>query len=103
MSYTWIKQNDNKTYSVFFDDEFYKLFHQYYIKGSYENVLYRLFGLLPQDFYHYVGATFHASYRPSQSLHSLIYMEFINRKDAIMFANEIDRRITYCKAHGVFN
>ena len=103
MSYTRIEQNDDKTYSIFFDDSFYKIFYQFYNGNSYFNVLYRLFGLLPQDFYHMVGARYNAIYKPSPYLKTLIYMQFKNKSDAIKFANEIDKRIDFYNNRGDFD
>ena len=39
-------------YTIVMTDEFYKYCQPLYEKGSYFNIVYRLFGLLPQDFYH---------------------------------------------------
>ena len=95
MIYTNVDLKEDKNYSISFNDNFYEVFTPYYEKDSYYNVLYRLFGLLPQDFYHYVGAVFHAHFRPSPNLNFNIYMRFKNKQDAINFASEIDRRLTY--------
>ena len=95
MKLTRIEQNEDKTYSLYFDEDFYKYFTKYYKKDSYFNILYRIFGLLPQDFYHYIGATFGAQFKPSPLLHNFIYTFFIDKQNAIAFANEVDRRLTY--------
>ena len=102
MSYTRIEQNPDKTYSLYFNDNFYTIFTPYYRSGSYYTILYRLFGLLPQDFYHYAGATYHATFKPSPHLKSNIYMLFSNKNDIMAFANEIDKRISYCVKRGDF-
>ena len=103
MKYTRIVQNEDKSYSVYFNDDFYTIFYQYYDGDSYFNVVYRLFGLLPQDFYHYIGATYHAYFKPSKYLSNFIYTLFKEKNDAIKFANEIDNRIEYCVKRGDFN
>lgn len=101
MKLTRIEQQEDKSYMIFFDEDFYKHFTQFYVKNSFFNILYRIFGLLPQDFYHYVGATYHAHYKPS-SLIRAVHMLFKNKSDAINFANEIDRRLTYIIKKGDF-
>lgn len=103
MKYTRIVQNEDKSYSIYFDDDFYTIFYQYYEGDSYFNIVYRLFGLLPQDFYHYVGATYNAYFKPSKYVNGFIYTLFKEKKDAIKFANEIDKRIDYCVKRGDFN
>ena len=95
MSYIEILQNDNKTYSFHFSSEFYKIFEPYYQGDSYFNILYRLFGLLPQDFYHMLGSTYHATFSPSKLVSFVIHTEFPNKTDIINFANEVDKRINY--------
>lgn len=95
MKYTIINQNEDKTYSIAFDEDFYKIFRPYYKGDSYFNILYRLYGLLPKNFYHYIGTKFNAHYKPSPYLHSLIYMYFTNKEDAINFADDIDYRLNY--------
>lgn len=102
MSYTRIQINDDKTYSVFWSDAFYPLFHPYYIRGSYFNVMYRLFGLLPRDFYHYIGATYNATFRKSPVLANYIYVRFNKQSDAERFAAEVNHRIEYCVKRGDF-
>ena len=103
MKLTRIEQNEDKTYSLYFDEDFYRHFSQYYIKSSYYNILYRIFGLLPQDFYHYIGATYNASFKPSPNLHDFIYTLFINKSDAIAFSNEVNKRLTQIISREDFN
>lgn len=103
MKLTRVEQNEDKTYTFHFDEDFYKYFSKYYKKHSYFNILYRIFGLLPQDFYHYIGNTFKAHFKPSPYLHSLIYTYFINKEDAIAFTNEIDKRLTQIISREDFN
>ena len=98
MTFTLVEQNEDKTYSIKYSPKFYELFAPYYEGDSYHNVLYRLFGLLPQDFYHMVGAQYNAKFKPSITINTNIYTLFDKKTDAIAFANEIDRRITYIKS-----
>lgn len=95
MSYLTIEQNDDKTFSFHFSSNFYNIFTPYYRGGSYFNILYRLFGLLPQDFYHMLGAKYHATFVPSKLVKFVIYTKFSNKADIINFANEVDKRINY--------
>ena len=94
MKLTRIVTNDDNTYSLYFDEDFYKYFNPYYVKSSYYNILYRIFGLLPQDFYHYIGATYNAQFKPSPIIKGFIYTQFKNKNDIIQFANEVDKRLT---------
>lgn len=102
MNFTKINQNEDFSYSIFFNENFYKIFSPYYDGDSYFNILYRLFGMMPQDFYHYVGATYKAFFKPSAFLKNHIYMQFKVKELAAKFADEIDRRITYCVNRGDF-
>ena len=47
-------EQDNDTYVIKMTDKFYKYTLPYF-NQSYFNILYRLFNLLPKDFYHYIG------------------------------------------------
>lgn len=102
MTYFNIEQDGSFNYSLRFNDNFYKVFEPYYKGDSYWNLLYRLFGMLPQDFYHYVGATYHALFKPSPYVKTVIYMYFKKKEHAIQLANEIDKRINYCVERGDF-
>ena len=102
MTYTEIDTYENNTYYVRFSADFINLFKQYCTGGSYFNILYRLFGLLPQDFYHYVGTTYNASFQPNPNFKHHIRTQFKNKNDAINFANEIDKRIKYFIDRGDF-
>lgn len=93
--YTRIEQMDNKNYEIYFTDKFYENFYPYYNGSSYFNILYRLFGLLPRDFYHMVGASYHAIYVPSRFIKNFIHMQFQNKTDAANFCREVDHRIQY--------
>ena len=102
MSYVKIEQNEDFTFSIAFTEKFYEVFEKYYKGGSYFNILFRLFGMLPQDFYHYVDAVYGASFKPSKFLMNFIHMSFKVKDNAIRFADEIDRRIKYCVDRGDF-
>lgn len=94
MIYTELEY-DNKTYEVRFSQAYIDLFKKYCTGGSYHTILYRLFGLLPQDFYHYIQQTYNASFAPSPYLKIYIKTQFVHKQDAINFAAEIERRIKY--------
>ena len=102
MTYTRIEKNEDGYYSFYFNDNFYNLFQPHYSGGSYHNVLWRLFGLAPQDFYHYLGAHYNANFKPSSIISFHIYPLFTTKEDAIAFTNEVDKRITYCVNRGDF-
>lgn len=102
MKYTTIAVNDDNTYSIYFSDAFYTLVKSTYHNESYFNIYYRLFGLLPQDFYHYVGATYNAKFVPCPHLQNLIYMRFTTKQFAELFCKEVDKRITYFANRGDF-
>lgn len=102
MIYTMIDTYDNNTYHVRFTSEFINLFKPYCTRGSYINILYRLFGLLPQDFYHYLHNQYNASFQPNPYIKRHIRVQFKNKQDAIQFANEIDNRIKYFVNRGDF-
>lgn len=95
MKYTKIEVNDNETYSIYFTNKFYDIFTPYYQCGSYFNILYRLFGLLPQDFYHMAAQSYNATFQPNPYVKKHIRMQFKNKADAIKLCNEIDSRISY--------
>lgn len=103
MKFTHIEKMEDDSYMLYFDDDFYKHFTKYYVKSSYSNILYRIFGLLPQDFYHYVGTTYNAHFKPSPYIKTSIRMLFKDKKDAIKFANEVDRRLEQVVKREDFN
>lgn len=102
MIYTELDQYDNGTYYIRFTHAFINLFKEYCTGGTYHTILYRLFGLLPQDFYHYLNTQYNASFQPNPYIKRHIRTQFKNKNDAIKFANEIDRRIKYFIDKGDF-
>lgn len=102
MIYTELDTYDNNTYYVRFSWAYIDLFKKYNTGGSYYNILYRLFGLLPQDFYHYLNKQYNASFQPNPYVKCHIRVQFKNKQDAINLANEIDRRIKYFVNRGDF-
>lgn len=102
MTYTELSSYDNGTYRVAFTNAFIDLFKKYCTGGSYYNILYRLFGLLPQDFYHYINKKYNASFQPNPYVKRHIRVQFKNKDDAINFATEIDNRIKYFIKKGDF-
>ena len=99
MKYTKLEQYENGTYGIYFTDNFYNLFERYYQPGnyfnSYFNILFRLFGLLPQDFYHMVGSQYKAIFQPDPYYKHHIRLQFKTKQDGEQFLKEIDRRIEY--------
>ena len=103
MKYLEARENTNKTYSIQFTNHFYDIFRPYIQKGgSYFNVLYRLFGMLPQDFYHYIGSTYHATFKRSNLIKDIIYVEFSDKTDVQSFIKEIEGRLNFCEKAGFF-
>ena len=100
--YFKIAQDENKTYEVRMTEKFYKYACPFYKKDSYYNIIYRLFNLLPKDFYHYIGTTYHAQFQKSKYIRH-VHMTFKNEKDAKNFCNELNRRFHYCVERGDFN
>lgn len=102
MNFTEIRKDDDGTYRVYFNENFYSCFIAYYDGDSYFNIYYRLFGLPPKDFYHFLGAKYNAQFKRSSTTPNLIHHYFSKREDAIAFANEVDRRLNYCRSRGDF-
>ena len=94
-------EQDNDIYVIMMTDKFYKYTLPYF-NQSYFNILYRLFNLLPKDFYHYIGTTYHAQFQKSKYIRH-VHMTFKNEKDAKNFCNELNRRFHYCIERGDFN
>lgn len=96
MKYIKVEESFGGGYELFFTNEFYKVFSPYYNhKNSYFNMMFKVFGLLPQDFYHYVGSNYGASFRPHKYVKKHITMFWEDKKKATLFAQEVDKRITY--------
>ena len=91
--YFRIEENENK-YTIKMTDKFYE-YMALYFHQSYFNIMYRLFNLLPRDFYHYLGYTYHASFQKSKYI-NFIHMYFENIKDAKEFCKELNKRFQYC-------
>ena len=71
MRFVKARENKNNTYSLQFTTYFYDIFRPYITKGgSYYNILYRLFGMQPADFYHWLGATYNAVFKRSTLISS---------------------------------
>lgn len=94
-------EQDNDIFDIKMTEKFYKLTSRYF-NDSYFNIFYRLFNLLPQDFYHYVGFKYKARFQKSKYLSNFVKMFFKNKKDAELFCKEINRRFQYCVDRGDF-
>ena len=68
--YYRIEEYEGKYY-IKMTDKFYNLTIKYFAH-SYLNLMYRLFDMLPRDFYHYVGFVYNASFQKNK------YINFIN-------------------------
>lgn len=94
-------EQDEDQFDIKMTDKFYKLALPYF-HDSYFNIMYRLFNLLPKDFYHYVGYKYHARFQKSKYLSNFIKMSFKEEKDANDFCKELNRRFQYCVTRGDF-
>lgn len=99
--YFRIEQNEDKNYLLKMTNKFYELCQPYF-NNSYYNILFRLFNLLPQDFYHYVGAYYHAQFQKHKYLSSFVQMSFTKEQDAKNFCKECNSRLHYCVQRGDF-
>lgn len=97
-----VEKNTDKTYSLTLTDAFYEKMYPYYCGGSYWNIMYRLFNMLPQVFYHYVGFVYNASFKKSDSIRH-IYMFWVNKDDAKKFCEDLNARFDTCVKRGDFN
>ena len=100
--YFKIEQDENKNYEIRMTEKFYNFTQSFYRKDSYFNIFYRLFNLLPKDFYHYIGTHYNAQFQKSKYIRH-IHMTFKNEKDAKNFCKELNRRFHYCVERGDFN
>ena len=86
----------NSQWSIYFTAEFYNKFHQYYNHdGSYFNILYRVFGILPQDFYHMAAAVYNASFILNPYYKKHVLMVFKNKNDGERLCKEINTRLSH--------
>ena len=100
--YFKIEQDENKNYEVRMTEKFYEHAYPFYKKDSYFNIFYRLFNLLPKDFYHYIGVQYHAQFQKSKYIR-YVKMSFKKEEDAKDFCKELNRRFHYCIIRGDFN
>ena len=98
--YFRIEEDENK-YSIKMTENFYKYTTPYFHQ-SYFNIMYRLFDLMPRDFYHYVAYTYHAVFQKSKYI-KFIHMYFENINDAKQFCKELNSRFQYCVDREYFN
>ena len=98
--YFRIEEDENK-YSIKMTENFYKYTTPYFHQ-SYFNIMYRLFNLMPRDFYHYVGYTYHAVFQKSKYI-NFIHRYFENINDAKQYCKELNSRFQYCVDREYFN
>ena len=94
-------EQDNDIYVIMMTDKFYKYTLPYF-NDSYFNIMYRLFNLLPKDFYHYVGFKYKAQFQKSKYLSNFVKMSFKEKENAETFCKEVNRRFQYCINRGDF-
>ena len=102
MKYFKVERNEHEHFEVKLAEHFYELVYPFYKKDSYFNIFYRLFNLLPKDFYHYVSYTYHAQFQKSKYIRH-VKMSFKKEEDAKNFCKELERRFLYCVERGDFN
>ena len=100
--YFKIEQDENKNYEVRMTEKFYEHAYPFYKKDSYFNIFYRLFNLLPKDFYHYIGYKYNAQFQKSKYLANFVKTSFKKKEDAENFCKECNRRFQYCVERGDF-
>ena len=101
-NYTKLEQYDNGTYGIFFNDAFSDLFAKYCTSGSYFTIVFRLFGLLPYDFFQWCAREFNATFEPNPYIKTHIRMQFKNKSDALKLCAKINARINYYVEQGRF-
>ena len=94
-------EQDSDNYIIMMTEKFYKYTTPYF-NNSYFNIMYRLFNLLPKDFYHYVGFKYKAQFQKSKYLSNFVKMSFKKELDAKEFCKELNRRFHYCVERGDF-
>lgn len=94
-------EQDGNEYNIKMTEHFYK-YTQPYFNDSFFNIFYRLFNLLPKDFYHYVGYKYKAQFQKSKYLSNFVRMSFSKEKDARDFCKEVNTRFQYCVIRGDF-
>lgn len=82
-------------YTVRLSNEFYKYVTPYYKGDSYWNIVYRLYNLLPYDFYHYISSVYHAHYRKMDKIRWFKIL-FYDKKDCEAFCRDLNTRMEYC-------
>ena len=95
-------EQDEENFIIYMNDKFYEYCGKYSKNESFFNIIYRLFNLLPKDFYHYVGYKYNASFKKCDYLY-FVKMFFKEKKDAQAFCKELNRRVQYCVDRGDFN
>lgn len=95
-------EQDEDCYIIYMKEKFYDYCSPYANGQSFFNITYRLFNLLPKDFYHYVGYKYHAQFKKCDFLR-FVRMTFKEEKDAKDFCKELNRRFHYCVQRGDFD
>ena len=98
--YFYCEKESNNLYTIRMKGAFYKVLGRCEC-GSYYNIIPRLFDLLPQDYYHYVAATYNAKLIKSVYF-SAIYIYFSTLEDAKALCSELNRRFEICVSRGDF-
>ena len=101
--YYFCEVHENKTYGIRMTNKFYSYTEKFYCGDSYYNMMFRLFGLLPKDFFHYISSKYNAKFEEHPSLKNYIRTVFTNKEDAEKLCRELNRRFQICVKRGDFS
>lgn len=93
------KWEEDNNFHIHFTDELYAKLRPFYDnsgRNSYFSLYFRMFGLLPYNFFQYVQVTFHARIKLDKVLHFSAF-SFPAKNDAEAFVTELEKRITWIK------
>lgn len=97
------KDSTGDYFVVGMTNNFYRIMNKYYDGGSYHDVCFRLFGLLPGEYYKYISATYGAKLRRYDNSQRYVRVLFSNRNEAQALIKELNERMSYCVKMGFFN
>ena len=97
--YFKIEKESNERYIIRMTDLFYKYCYPFYKRHSYFNILYRMYGLLPYDFYHYMSAKYNMHFEKGTCA---IISFFKTEKDAMNYCRDLNTRFDYCVKNKFF-
>lgn len=93
------KWEEDNYYHICFTDDLYDKLRPFYNPAgmnSYFNLFYRLFGLLPNNFFQYIQVTFNAKIKIDKPLQFVTFY-FQTKSEAEKFITELNRRMAWVK------